>query len=88
MDFTIINTCPACKRPALRGHGGQFGGRVTIVNLKCDCGATFVLIPTREEYRYEIKATTEAERKEERIEKLKADTALELAKKIAEIRGN
>lgn len=88
MNFTYLDRCPACGKQSLGGNGGQYGGRITIVNKKCaECDARFILIPVQEKYRYEVKATTEDERKEERIEKLKADNALKLAEEINNIRN-
>lgn len=90
MDFTKIEcineTCKG-KHVIMGGAGGRLGGRVDIIKVKCpECGLVLMIIPMSEEYEYCISATTEEERKQERIEKAKADSELELAKTINRIK--
>ena len=52
------------------GAGGSFGGRISISKVRCpECNLTLMIIPMSSKYEYGITATTEEERKEERIEK-------------------
>ena len=90
MDFTkvkcISENCKD-KNIIMDGAGGQFGGRVCIAKLRCPvCETVLMIIPMSENYQYEIRATTEDERKEERIQKAKEKSELELAKEINRIK--
>ena len=90
MDFTkiecISETCKN-KHIGMMGAGGQLGGRLNVIKVKCpECGLVLMIIPMSEEYEYSITCTTEEERKQQRIEKAKADSELELAKTINRIK--
>ena len=90
MDFTkiecISETCKG-KHIIMSGAGGSFGRRISVAKVKChECGLTLMIIPMSSEYEYGITATTEDERREERIKKAKADSELELAKTINRIK--
>ena len=90
MDFTKI-TCisEGCKGKhiIMNGAGGQCGGRLTIMKVKCpECGLTLLIMPMSDKYEYNISATTEDERREERVKKAIAESELELAKTITRIR--
>lgn len=90
MDFTNIKCISEqCKDKniIMGGAGGSFGGRILISKLKChECGTVLMIIPMNEKYEYNISATTEDERKEERIKKAKLESELELAKTITRIK--
>ncbi len=69
------------------GAGCQIGGRLTIAKVRCpECGLLLMLVPMQKEYEYGITATTEEERKEQRIEEAKRKSELELAKTITRIK--
>jgi hypothetical protein len=89
MDFTKI-TCISekCKEKniIMGGAGGSFGGRISIAKVRCpNCDLTLMIVPMAKEYEYGITATTEEERKDERIKKAKEQSELELAKTINRI---
>jgi len=90
MDFTkieCISSQCAGKHIIMRGAGGSIGGRITTVKVKCpECGLTLLIVPMSEKYEYNISATTEEERIEQRIEKAKIESELELAKTITRIK--
>jgi len=55
-------TCPACGCKDMDGHGGSFGGRITIYNRKCpDCGTTLMIVPMKENFNYSVSAKTDEE---------------------------
>lgn len=90
MDFTkiecISETCKS-KHIIMTGAGCSFGSRIYFAKVKCpECGLLLMIVPMSEKFEYEITATTEEERKEERIRKAKADSELELAKNITRIK--
>lgn len=90
MDFTKI-TCISerCKNNnvEMEGAGGQSGGRVTIAKVRCPvCELTLLIIPMSDKYEYQIKATTDEERKEEKIREACRQSELELAKTITRIK--
>jgi Fe-S-cluster-containing hydrogenase component 2 len=89
MDFTKIK-CISQKCKGLNitmgGAGGQAGGRITLAKVRCpECGLTLMICPMSDKYEYNISATTEEERREERIKKAKEASELELAKTITNI---
>lgn len=90
MDFTkIYCISEQCKDKQIKmgGAGGSFGGRISYAKVKCpECGTCLMILPMRDEYEYGISATTEEERKEERIKKAKEQSELELAKTITRIK--
>jgi len=70
------------------GAGGQYGGRLSIIKVKCpECGLLLMIVPMDKKYEYSITATTEEERIEARIERAKAESELELAKTINRIKN-
>ena len=90
MDFTkneiISETCKG-KHIIMDGSGGQCGGRLIIIKVRCpECGLTLMIIPMDKEYEYSISATTEEEKIENRIKKAREESELELAKTITRIR--
>jgi hypothetical protein len=90
MDFTkiecISENCKS-KHIVMCGAGGQFGGRLNVAKVKCpECGLTLMIIPMNDKYEYNITCTTEEERIQQRIEKAKANSELELAKTINRIK--
>lgn len=90
MDFTKIKCISEkCKEKniTMRGHGGSFGGRITISKHRCpECDLTLMIVPMSEKYEYTISATTEEDRTNERIKKAIHESELELAKTITRIR--
>ena len=90
MDFTKINCISEqCKDKNIKmdGAGGSFGGRISFAKVRCpECGTCLMILPMSKEYEYGITATTEEERKEERIKKAKEQSELELAKTITRIK--
>jgi hypothetical protein len=90
MDFTKIECISEqCKDKHIKmgGAGGSMGGRITMVKVRCPkCGVTLMIVPMSEKYEYTISATTAEERIEQRIEKAKQESELELAKTITRIR--
>lgn len=90
MDFTNVKCISErCKdnNITMGGAGGQVGGRITMAKLRCPvCDLTLMIVPMSKEYEYSISATTEEERIEERIEKAKQDSEIELAKTITRIK--
>jgi FlaA1/EpsC-like NDP-sugar epimerase len=89
MNFTNIKCISEkCKDKniTMGGAGGSFGGRISIAKVRCpNCDLTLMIVPMSEKYEYGITATTEEERKEERIKKAKEQSELELAKTINRI---
>lgn len=78
--------CPKCRMQTMEPNGSNHGGRITSVQQKCtECGFTLLMIPIKKDLEYQIKATTEQERKDERIKKAKEESELELAKRITQI---
>ena len=90
MDYRNIKCIAgSCKDNdiTMQGAGGQIGGRISIIKVKCpECGLTLMIVPMNEEFEYQISATTEAERKQNRIKQAIIDSELALAKTITEIR--
>ena len=90
MDFTKIHCISEkCKDKNIKmdGAGGSFGGRISFAKVRCpNCGTCLLILPMNKEYEYGITATTEDERKEERIKKAKEQSELELAKTITRIK--
>lgn len=90
MDFTNIKCISEhCKNKniTMNGAGGQFGGRITISKLRCpECDLALMIIPMSEKFEYNIRATTEDERIEDRIKNAKIESELELAKTINRIK--
>lgn len=91
MNLTNIecfsNTCHG-KHVIMGGAGGQVGGRITLGKLRCpECGFTVMIIPMQKQYEYIISAKTEEEIKQERIDKLREEAQLELARRINQIKG-
>lgn len=89
MDFTkikcISETCKD-KNITMDGAGGQYGGRIEFSKVRCpNCNLVLLIMPIKE-FQYEIIATTEQERIEERIKKAKEKSELELAKTITRIK--
>jgi hypothetical protein len=71
----------------MKGAGASWGGRVNITKVHCsECGLTLMIIPMEDKYEYEIKATTEEERIEERIVEARKESEMELAKTITRIK--
>jgi len=91
MDFTKIECISEqCKNNhiIMGGAGGQYGGRLSIIKVKCpECGLLLMIVPMDKKYEYSITATTEEERIEARIERAKAESELELAKTINRIKN-
>lgn len=90
MDFTnikcISSTCKD-KNITMGGAGGQLGGRVDIIKVKCpECNLVLMIIPMDKKYEYAISATTHEERVEKRIQEAKDKSELELAKTITRIK--
>lgn len=90
MDFTkiecISEQCKG-KHIIMGGAGGTFGSRVTMAKVRCpECDTVLMIIPMSKDFEYSIKATTEDERKEERIKIAKQESELELAKTITRIK--
>ena len=90
MDFTrikcISETCKD-KNITMGGAGGCFGGRISFAKVKCPvCGTCLMVLPLSDKYEYNISATTEEERIEERINKAREQSELELAKTITRIK--
>lgn len=90
MDFTKIKCITEqCKDKniTMHGAGGSWGGRISIAKVKCpECGTCLMIIPMIEKYEYNISATTEEERIEQRIKRAKEESELELAKTITRIK--
>lgn len=89
MDFTkikcISETCKD-KNITMDGAGGKYGGRIEFSKVRCpNCNLVLLIMPIKE-FQYEIIATTEQERIEERIKKAKEKSELELAKTITRIK--
>ena len=85
MDFTKIK-CLNCPDVTMKGAGGQLGGRVSLIKVKCpNCDLCLMIIPMSKEYKYTVTASTEDERKQELIQKAKDKKELELAKEITRI---
>ena len=89
MDFTNIKCISeGCKDKniTMDGDGGSFGGRIMVSKVRCpNCKLTLMIVPMSDKYEYGITATTEEDRKEERIKKAKEQSELELAKTINRI---
>lgn len=90
MDFTNIKCISEkCKDKNIKmdGAGASFGGRVSYSILKCpECEVKIMIIPINDKYDYTMSATTEEERKEQRIQEVKDKSELELAKTITRIK--
>jgi hypothetical protein len=90
MDFTkIICISEKCKDKniTMGGAGGNFGGRISTAKVKCpNCDLVLLIMPMSDKYEYNISATTEDERIEERIKKAKEKSELELAQTITRIK--
>jgi ssDNA-binding Zn-finger/Zn-ribbon topoisomerase 1 len=90
MDFTNIKCISEeCKKKnvTMGGAGATIGGRINIAKVRCpECGLTLMIIPISNQYEYMVKATTEEERKEERVREAMRESELALAKKITSIR--
>lgn len=90
MDFTKIKCISEnCKDKniTMGGAGGNFGGRISTARVKCpNCDLVLLIMPMSDKYEYNISATTEEERIEERIKKAKEKSELELAKTITRIK--
>ena len=75
MDFTKIKCISEnCKDKniTMGGAGGNFGGRISTARVKCpNCDLVLLIMPMSDKYEYNISATTEEERIEERIKKAK-----------------
>ena len=90
MDFTrfyyISSECKD-KHIKMEGAGGSFGGRITIAKVRCpNCDLCLMIVPISKEYEYGMTATTEEERKENRIEEARKASELELARTITRIK--
>lgn len=90
MDFTNIKCISeSCKDKniTMNGAGGSVGGRISIAKVKCPkCEMVLMIVPMSEKYEYSISATTEQERIDDRIQKAKELSELELAKTINRIK--
>lgn len=78
MDWTKRMDCPNCDG-ILKGHGGQFGGGVNYVNMRCpDCNFSMICIPTKENKRYTVRCESDEEidariKKEQRIKEIEKE---------------
>jgi len=92
MDLTNVkcigNKCKD-QNVTMLGAGGQMGGRVSVFKLRCpNCGLCLMIVPMKEEYEYSISATTQEDRIQQRIEKAKIESELQLARTIINIKEN
>lgn len=90
MDFTnIFCISEQCKgnNTKMQGSGASLGGRVSLVSVCCPvCSTKLLIVPMNDKYEYSVSATTEEDRINERVRKVKEESDLKLAQTIIGIR--